>query len=54
MFLAEDERQLQKAKDLEIERLKEELKSSIKIKEHITKQISKYRPFNNFMKEVIF
>lgn len=53
MYLAEDERQLQKAKDLEIQRLKEEYKNSIRIKEKISRQISKYSSFNKFMKKVI-
>ncbi len=53
MFLAEDERQLQKAKDLEIQRLREEYKNSIRVKEKISRQISKYSSFNKFMKKVL-
>ena len=51
-FLAEDERQLQIAKDLEITRLREEFKNSIKIKEEMKDKISKYSAYNDFMKEV--
>ena len=50
--LAEDERQLAKAKDFEILRLREELRNSFKLKEFITQKISKYSLYNEFMKKV--
>ena len=50
---AEDERELQKVKQKEIERLKEETKQQMKLKENYTKKVANFLKYNKFLERVI-
>ncbi len=49
---AEDERELQKVKQKEIERLKEETKKQFKLKESYIKKVANYHKYNKFLEKV--
>ena len=49
---AEDERELQKSKQKEIERLNDEIKSLSKLKDKLTKKVVKYGAFNKYFEQV--
>ena len=53
MKKAEDERELQKSKNKEIERLNEEIKSLSKLKDKLSKKVIKYSVFNKYLEHVI-
>ncbi len=52
MKKAEDERELQRAKQKEIERLQEEIKQVLKLKDKLGKKVSKYSKFNTYLEKV--
>lgn len=49
---AEDERDLQKAKQKEIERLQQEIKYQATLKDKFTSKVQKYQKFNKFLEQV--
>jgi hypothetical protein len=51
---AEDERELQKTKQKEIERLQEEIKQLVKLKERLNKKVQKHNKFNTYLEKVCF
>ena len=50
---AEDERELQKSKQKEIERLNDEIKSLSKLKDKLSKKVVKYSAYNKYLEQVI-
>lgn len=50
---AEDERELQKVKQKEIERLKEETKKQTKLKEKYIKKVANYQKYNKFLERTV-
>lgn len=50
---AEDERELQKVKQKEIERLKEETRLHTKMKENYIKKVAAYQQFNKFLERTV-
>jgi hypothetical protein len=52
MKIAEEEKDLIKGKNQELERLYIELRQTIALKEKISKKIKNYKIFENFMKTV--
>ncbi len=51
---AEDERDLQRSKHKEIERLQEEIKQVLLLKEKLAKKVGKYTKFNTYLEKVSF
>lgn len=49
---AEDERELQKIKQKEIERLQEEIKQLVKLKDKLTKKVQRFSSFNKYLEQV--
>ncbi len=49
---AEDERELQKAKQLEIERLKKEITNLIELKDKLHKKVQRYHKFGRYLEQV--
>ena len=52
MKKAEDERELQKAKQKEIERLQDEIKQLVIRKERLQNLVQKYSKFNRYLEQV--
>lgn len=50
---AEDERELQKAKQKEIERLQDEIKQQAVLKERLTSKVQKFQKFNKFLEQTV-
>jgi hypothetical protein len=50
---AEDERDLQRSKQKEIERLQEEIKQVFTSKEKFARKVAKYAKFNTYLEKVI-
>lgn len=50
---AEDERELQKSKQKEIERLNEEIRSLSKLKDKLSKKVVKYSAFNKYLEHSV-
>ena len=50
---AEDERELQKAKQKEIERLQEEIANLLKLKEKLQRKVAKYGTFNKYLEQSV-
>ena len=48
----EDERELQKIKQREIERLKEENRLQIKLKDNLTAKVEAFQKFNKYLEQV--
>lgn len=53
MKKAEDERELQKSKQKEIERLQDEIANLSKLKEKLHKKIQKFSKFNKYLEQVL-
>jgi hypothetical protein len=49
---AEDERELQKAKQLEIERLQKEITNLIELKDKLHKKVQRYHKFGRYLEQV--
>jgi hypothetical protein len=49
---AEDERELQKSKQKEIERLNDEIRSLTKLKDKLTSKVIKYSAYNKYLEQV--
>ena len=49
---AEDERELQKSKQREIEKLQEEIRQLVRLKDKMTKKVQKNSKFNKYMEQV--
>ena len=49
---AEDERELQKIKQKEIERLQEEIRQLVKLKDKLTKKVQRFSNFNKYLEQV--
>lgn len=52
MKKAEDERELQKSKQKEIERLQDEIAHLAKLKEKLQKKLQKFSKFNKYLEQV--
>lgn len=50
---AEDERELQKAKQKEIERLQDEISSQMKLKEKLQRKVHKFGTFNRYLEQSV-
>ena len=53
MRKAEDERELQKNKHKEVERLQEEIKQLIKLKDKLMRKVNKYHKFSKYLEQVM-